>query len=106
MSWNIDFTDFVEEWLNDLTLQQLKSVAKEMRLLELSGHELRLPHSKSLGQGLFELRERKFGYRMYYTFDQGKVIILLYAGDKTSQKKDIVKARDILKKYKGDQHES
>lgn len=102
MSWNINFADSVEAWLNNLTVQQLKSVAKELRLLELSGHELRLPHSKSLGQGLFELRERKFGYRIYYIFDQLKVIILLHAGDKTSQKRDVQKARDILKKYRGD----
>jgi putative addiction module killer protein len=101
MTWNVNYLENVEEWLNKLTIQQLKSVAKEIRLLELSGHELRLPHSKSLGHGLFELRERKFGYRVYYTFDQGKVIILLHSGDKSSQKRDIETAREILKKFRG-----
>ncbi|TNF66535.1 MAG: type II toxin-antitoxin system RelE/ParE family toxin [Gammaproteobacteria bacterium] len=102
MTWDVKYVDAVQEWLDNLTVQQLKSVAKELRLLEISGHELRLPHSKSLGYGLFELRERKFGYRIYYTFDQGRVIILLNAGNKSSQKRDIVKAREILKQYKGE----
>lgn len=96
MSWNIKFADSVEKWLNKLTHQQLKSVAKEMRLLELSGHELKLPHSKALGKRLFELRERKFGYRLYYTFDQEQSIVLLYAGNKSSQRIDIKKAREII----------
>ncbi|MCF6807875.1 type II toxin-antitoxin system RelE/ParE family toxin [Thiotrichales bacterium 19S9-12] len=105
MTWNISYVSTVEPWLNSLTVHQLKSVAKEIRLLELSGHKLRLPHSRSLGNGLFELRERKFGYRIYYTFDNDKVIILLHAGDKSSQKKDIERAREALKNYRGGWYE-
>jgi len=88
----------VELFLNKLTDEQLKSVAKELKLLELCGNTLRLPHSKSLGKGLFELRERKFGYRIYYTFLKGKVVILLHAGDKSTQRKDIEKTKEILAK--------
>ena len=54
----------VEGFFDQLTNEQFKAVAKELRLLELCGHALRLPHSKPLGHGLFELRERKFGYRI------------------------------------------
>lgn len=52
MAWDIRYLGAVEPWINSLSKQQLKSVAKELRLLELSGHRLRLPHSKSLGQGV------------------------------------------------------
>jgi len=79
----------VEAWLDNLTKDQFRSVAKEIKLLELCGNQLRLPHSKSLGQGLFELRERKFGFRIYYTFCKNRVIVLLAAGNKKTQKKDI-----------------
>ncbi len=58
-------------------------------MLEDLGNELQLPHSRSLGKGLFELRERRFGYRLYYCFKGNKLIILLVAGDKKSQDKDI-----------------
>lgn len=86
----------VEEFFDQLTKEQFKSLAKELRLLELCGNTLKLPHSKSLGQRLFELRERKFGYRVYYTFYKNQIIILLNAGNKTSQQRDIKKAKELL----------
>jgi putative addiction module killer protein len=89
----------IEDFFDHLTNEQLKSLAKELRLLELCGNTLRLPHSKSLGQGLFELRERKFGYRIYYTFCKNQIIVLLHAGDKSSQKRDIKKAQELLTKF-------
>jgi putative addiction module killer protein len=79
----------MEVWFETLTKEQLKSVAKELLLLEHCGSELRLPHSRALGKGLFELRERTFGYRIYYGFLPNKNILLLHAGDKTSQARDI-----------------
>ena len=86
----------VEEWLDKLTDEQMKSVAKELTLLGLCGNLLKLPHSKSLKQGLFELRERKFGYRIYYTFLPDYQILMLQAGDKKSQDRDIKIARQRL----------
>jgi putative addiction module killer protein len=86
----------VEMFFNQLTDEQFKFVAKEIKLLELCGNMLKLPHSKSIGKGLFELRERRFGYRIYYTFMKNKIIVLLHAGDKSRQRKDIKVARERL----------
>lgn len=58
--------------------------------------KLRLQYSKSFGKGLFELRERRYGYRMYYGFLEECVIVLLSAGDKKSEEKDIAIARERL----------
>ena len=74
-NWQVEYWHFdgktssIELFFNQLTDEQFKSIAKELRLLELCGNALKLPHSKSLGKGLFELRERKFGYRIYYILD-------------------------------------
>jgi len=57
MRWNVVYLEQVESWLLDLDKDQFKSVSKEIRLLELSGNQLRLPHSRALGAGLFELCE-------------------------------------------------
>ena len=95
--WEIKYLEIVEKWLDALTIPQYKSVAKELKLLEMCGNKLKLPHSKTLGGGLFELRERKFGYRIYYKFEKDYVTLLLHAGDKTSQQKDIKKAKKLLK---------
>jgi putative addiction module killer protein len=88
----------LEGWLDSLTNEQLKSVSKELFLLERCGNALRLPHSKALGKGLFELRDKHFGFRIYYGFLPNKKIVLLHAGDKSSQKKDIEIARLRLAK--------
>ena len=98
--WQIVHSGVVESWLNNLAEQQYISILKELRLLELCGHQLKLPHSKSLGQGLFELRERRFGLRLYYTFDKGQVILMLLGGNKSSQQRDIQTARELLVQLK------
>lgn len=101
-TWNIEYwvggreKSPIEKWLEKLTTEQFKCVAKELRILEKIGNDLKLPHSRSLGSGLFELRERRFGYRIYYCFYEEKLIILLAAGDKKSQENDIKTARERL----------
>jgi len=106
VNWNIRYLESVEKWLNALPTSHLKSLAKELRLLELCGNELRLPHSKALGSGLFELRERQFGLRAYYTYIENCAVLILHGGDKSSQEKDIKKAKILLKNYKETSHES
>jgi putative addiction module killer protein len=90
----------VEQWFDELSKEQFKSIAKEIRMLEIAGNSLKLPHSRSLGNKLFELRERRFGYRVYYTFGMNKIIILLAAGDKKSQEHDIKVSRARLLEIK------
>lgn len=94
--WADNESASVEKWLDNLPKEAFKSVAKELALLRLAGNQLRLPHSRSLGAGLFELREKSYGLRIYYTFQAGKIIFLLLAGDKSSQQNDIVLARKKL----------
>lgn len=100
--WKIDYwspgksKSPIEKWFDKLNKEQLKSLAKEIMMLEQVGNELKLPHSKTLGKGLFELRERRFGLRIYYGFKGAFVVIVLAAGDKKSQEKDIGVARKRL----------
>ncbi len=100
--WNIEYwvstreRSPIEKWIYQLTLEQFESLAKELRILEQLGNDLKLPHSRSLGKGLFELRERQFGYRVYYCFGDDRRIILLAVGSKKSQEKDIEVARKRL----------
>ncbi len=100
--WQIEYWDTgrgknpIEKWLDKLTKEQLKSVAKEIAMLEEVGNELKLPHSRALGKGLFELRERRYGYRVYYGFRGERRIILLAVGNKRSQDTDIKVACERL----------
>lgn len=69
-----------------------------MKLLEWCGNLLKLPHSRSLKKGIFELRERTYGFRIYYAFLPNKIIIMLHAGNNKTQDKDIEIARGRLAK--------
>ena len=56
---------------------------------------------KALGAGVFELRiDTGPGYRVYCGQDGEMLILLLCAGDKRSQSKDIQRARDYWNDYK------
>ena len=102
--WDENNDNPIGKWLDDLTKDQYKCVAKELFLLRKCGNLLRIPHSKPLEDGLFELREMHFGYRVYYAFFKGKVIVLLQGGDKSSQSRDIKIAKKRLSRLKEDQN--
>jgi putative addiction module killer protein len=87
-----------KQWLNDLSDMKTR-VAIELRIDRiLLGN---LGQCKSLGGGLHELKiDVGPGYRVYLGKVGQQVILLLCAGDKKSQPKNIVKAREYLKDYK------
>ena len=56
---------------------------------------------KSVGDGVYELRFFfGAGYRVYFAFDGNDIVLLLCGGDKSSQNKDIEKAKEYLSEYK------
>lgn len=57
--------------------------------------------SKSIGDGIFELRiDFGPGYRVYFGRHNAIVIVLLTGGDKGSQQRDINKAKRYWQEYK------
>ena len=54
-----------------------------------------------VGDGIRELKiNYAKGYRVYFKEIDGKVIILLIGGDKSTQQKDIEKSKEIWRKLK------
>lgn len=95
----------VDNQIKDLPYTIGVKMLQNMELLAEFGNELREPFSKSLGDGLFELRARgKEGIaRAFYTFKRDNIIIIFSVFIKKSQKTpkgEIDKARKILKSIK------
>ena len=89
-----------EKFVIDLNDNVVSRVERMIDLLEKYGHELGMPHSKSLGEGLFELRvlgEQQV--RILYTFDYGKIYIVhgFYKKTPKISNRDIEYARQVAK---------
>ncbi len=58
--------------------------------------------SRTVGEGVHEMRvDYGPGYRIYFGQDGARLILLLLGGDKSSQKKDIARAKELWRDHKG-----
>ena len=89
--------DLFGEWLQSL-LDMPTRAAIAARLLRL---ELGLfGDSKALGKGLFELRiDHGPGWRVYYGFQAGRIILLIAGSDKSTQNSSIKAAYERLENW-------
>lgn len=68
--------------------------------METEGH---FGERKPIEYGICELKiNYAKGYRVYFKERDGKIIVLLAGGDKSSQQKDIEKAKQIWRKLKNE----
>lgn len=101
MSWDIEIEPEVADWLDGLDGDtQWPRAAQAIDRLESAGNDLRMPHSRSLGEGLFELRFRfdDAEHRITYTFLSGQRIRLLTVFRKQQQveRREVARARKAL----------
>lgn len=85
MKWEVIFYEtpsgqpVVEKFIDSLPKSPHSKLIRELDLLEEYGVRLGMPHSRSIGGGLFELRVRgKIDVRAFYVFAKGSRIYLLH----------------------------
>lgn len=85
-----------EAWFTNQTKKEQIQIDKRLAGIELYGH---LGDHRVIDEskGLFELRWLN-GRRVYYVQIEINEMIILYAGNKNGQSKDINKAKNILAK--------
>jgi len=95
----IEKTTEFDKWLRKLKDLKTKGIILfRIQKIENDGH---FGDCKSVGDGIRELRVNfAKGYRIYIKEKDEKIIILLIGGDKSSQQKDIAKAKEIWEKLK------
>ncbi len=90
----IFFDEAVETFLTKLEKITIAKVLRTIDLLGRFGNQLGMPHSKSVGSKLFELRIRgRQEIRLLYTFNNNKAFVLhgfIKKSQKTPQKELII----------------
>jgi phage-related protein len=107
-SWQIIyFNDRVQKDVLSLPSGILADYLRLTEAMALYGADLRMPHSRALGAGLYELRPKGpegIG-RVFYCTQVGRVIVILHSFIKKTQETpdaDMRMARKRLKEVKND----
>ena len=93
----IEKTNEFDKWLKKL--KDFKAKAKILFRIQKLETDEHFGDCKTVGEGIRELRINfAKGYRVYFKEKDGVIIVLLIDGDKSTQEKDIAKAKEIWKK--------
>jgi putative addiction module killer protein len=97
--YKIEKTDDFDKWLRKL--KDLRAKAKILFRFQKIENDEHFGDCEPVGNGIRELKiDYAKGYRVYFKESDGKIIILLIGGDKSTQQRDIEKAKEILKRIK------
>lgn len=86
----------VRQFLEKLPEEAQAEAGALILLVQRRGNALRLPHSRALGGGLFELRGQRHAVRIFYMFLPGRRIMLL---DGMVKKQDAI-PDDVLQRMR------
>lgn len=90
----------VEEWLDRLSKRSFGAAAFHFDRLAQRGAELRMPHSRSLGNGLFELRFdlERAAWRIAYFFpgQQRVVTLTVFRKQRMNERQEVERARAAM----------
>ncbi|MEH6454783.1 MAG: type II toxin-antitoxin system RelE/ParE family toxin [Cocleimonas sp.] len=105
MHWNVELYEGVEEIILDMPPKLQARMLRLLDLIEVHGANLGEPHTKPMGDGLFEVRAKaKEGIgRSLFCYLKGSNIVVLHAFVKKSQKtpkKDLDLAYERMKEVK------
>lgn len=95
----IEKTDEFDKWFRKL--KDLRAKAKILFRIQKIESDEHFGDCEFVGNGIRELKiDYAKGYRLYFVEIDGKIVILLIGGDKSTQQRDIEKAKEILKRIK------
>ena len=95
----IEKTVEFDKWLRKL--KDLRAKSKILFRIQKLENDEHFGDCKPVGDGISELRiNYAKAYRIYFKETDRKIIILLVGGDKSTQQKDIEKAKEIWSKLK------
>ena len=95
----IEKTVEFDKWLRKL--KDLRAKAKILFRIQKIVTDEHFGDCEPVGNGIRELKiDYAKGYRVYFKELNGRIIILIIGGDKSTQQRDIERAKEILKRLK------
>jgi hypothetical protein len=106
--WEVELEPEVEEWLDGITLKEFGSVLPRIEQLGERGSALRMPASRSLGEGLFELRFdlNRVSWRISFFFADARRIVLLtvFRKQRMNERHEVERARAAMQRCIAEGH--
>jgi len=106
--WWVELEPEVEQWMLELSLVDFAAVLAHVERLAERGNTLRMPASRALGGGLFELRfdRGRVAWRITYWFAPQRRIVLLtvFRKQRNNERTEVERARLAMKRCIAEAH--
>ena len=108
VTWSVELEPEVEEWLETLSPTEFAWPLPHIERLAEQGNRLRMPASKPLGDGLFELRFDlgPVAWRIPFFFSTDRRIVLLtvFRKQRMNERTEIARARTAMARCIDERH--
>ena len=106
--WSIEFSEEVSNWYTGLTSAGQASTDRILDRLAEQGNMLGMPHSKSLRDGLYELRFscENVNRRITYVFDPDRRVVTLttFRKQRQNERTEVLRARRVQAAHEASRH--
>lgn len=106
MRWLVEFSDEVRDWYVGLSPTGKASADRAIENLAVRGNLLRMPHSRALGEGLYELRFHceTVNRRITYVFapERRAITLTTFRKQRNNERAEVLRARRAQRARKGD----
>ena len=100
VSWSVELEPEVEEWFVGLPVGTVARAVPHIERLAERGNRLRMPASRALGDGLFELRFdiELISWRITFFFagDRRIVLLTVFHKQRMNERAEVARARDAM----------
>jgi phage-related protein len=100
--WSVELEPEVQTWLESLSVAEFATAAFQLDRLADRGAQLRMPHSRSLGEGLFELRFDlgRVAQRVTFFFPgEARVVLLtVFRKQRSNERAEVSRARMTMRR--------
>jgi phage-related protein len=100
--WLVELEPEVRTWLENLSPAEFANAAFHVDRLADQGARLRMPHSRSLGEGLFELRFDlgRVAQRVTFFFsgDARVVLLTVFRKQRSNERAEVNRARAAMRR--------